>query len=276
MPPKKPPKAEATEGGDPNALTPAQTEEYLKFADVVQSDLNTNILQALVEVSEESKTVCLQKSEFLFVKTEQLKADQAEANTYLQNKLTDNYAVIAEMEDKIISEQHERRESEIDLIKTLDFDIARNRVEREVRAFELKEKESSYVSLSVFSENQMDIKERLKIAQTDLEQQKINHITSRQQLVERNRLELIDLVEDFNRKLNTTKENLSFLASTNLAVPTRRLLMEGEKMKNELVYQSVEVKKIKNEKDRERKRGGVLKLESKEARKMEDDSAKKR
>jgi len=87
--------------------------------------------------------------------------------------------------------------------------------------------------------------------------------------------ELKRISREWGKKLELTKASLKAITEDNLNKNTRRVMMEAEKMKNEVVYQATEVKKLHADTVNSKYEKKGLLADLKEAEKNEVDAAKK-
>ena len=87
----------------------SERKEALELSATVQDKLLDDQYNTMIEQLLAEEEACTKNTMGYMAKLDQLRSDQEEANTYLNNKIEDNYVVIAELEEKIIKEQEDRR-----------------------------------------------------------------------------------------------------------------------------------------------------------------------
>lgn len=268
MPP--PPQESSPSTPDPDAPAP-----YLDFANNITSSLNnalnTTFLESLRETLAEAQRVSEQDAH----KIQQLMVDQADANTYLQKKLDDNYQAIQRLEDRITSSQEERREAEISMINEMNSLKEKHTVELERMKIEISEKERDYAILLEFVDGREEKKDKMSKLQAQLEEQRASHQEVQANLLAKQERERAALRNSCREKMTTTENNMMLIASESLHLQTRRIMMEAEKMKNEVVYQEREMRKLEKSTFQRAEEARLLEIERKEGAKNEEDSAKK-
>ena len=201
--------------------------------------------------------------------------DQADANTYLQKKLDDNYLAIAAMEDKIAGQQKERREKEFELLSELNRVKERSAVEFSRMKIEIEEKEADYKLLRTFVEGQGLVQGKMESLSEQLVAARENHSELQNELLSRQDFERSQLRSDCNKKINRTQANMLAMAEEKLSRNTRRVMMEGEKMKNEVFYQEREMRKLHMNTEEAKGQVKALREELTSGRKIEENNAKK-
>lgn len=98
---------------NPNAAENEEAAVGLKEALVLSSNVENDLLDdqynQMISALLEEEEACTKNTMGYCAKLDQLRSDQEEANTYLNKKIEDNYTIIAELEEKIIKEQEDRR-----------------------------------------------------------------------------------------------------------------------------------------------------------------------
>jgi hypothetical protein len=242
MPPKKENKEEGelAEASD----TAAAREGAAALASQTVAALNEDIYSSLLSDLAMDASASERSHQATTLKLLQLRADQEEANEYLNKKIEDNYRVIAKLEGDIMAAQVDRRTAEFALIERVVSGKEEALMDVENKKHQLAEKESDLELISGFSDRREETSERLEQLRRQISKQAEAHGKARDDMRARHKEDLQRLRREWGRKMSLTKSSLVAITEDNLSKSTRRVLMEADKMKHEVEYQATELKKL--------------------------------
>ncbi|GMH94593.1 hypothetical protein TrVE_jg13580 [Triparma verrucosa] len=253
----------------------SERKEALELSATVQDELLDDQYNTMIEQLLAEEEACTKNTMGYMAKLDQLRSDQEEANTYLNNKIEDNYVVIAELEEKIIKEQEDRRKKEFELINETVGKKEKFAIRLTSLQHELEEKENDFKVISEFMTSQAGTQEHLETIRAQLESQKIKHAQAREEFGKKLEADLVALKAEWATKLNETRDALSLMTEDALNKNTRRIMMETEKMEHEMKYQDAEVVKLKKSTERGKAINSSLLAQKRDAQVLETSAAKK-
>lgn len=199
--------------------------------------------EKLAQIRSESNRIELENASLVTQMDGQRRGD-AEAYFYLQKKLEDNYENIAGLEARVSQDREMRARKNVEYEQKLLSTTSQNRDELAALSREKETLEGRVSTLAAFQAQRTELEARQAMLEEQLASVRAANQRASKDSIDRNEEQKNQLRREMRSKIAETKVNLMAQTEDMLPVATKRTIMENEKIRNELQYQSREASKL--------------------------------